>query len=298
MATGALTRAALPSHAELRSFARVAAHLLTEHPSPGLGSRTVRRRAGAGLQHLDHRDYAPGDEIRHIDWRQTARRQRPIVRQFEAETSGDWFLLLDTSSSMATGGARKWRAAVSATAAMSFALLELGHRVAIVAFASDVLAMCPPGRGARHFPQVVRTLLTLHPAESAAHSNLAACAPRLLGTASGFVVSDFLGPLDLRPALAALRERCVQLHALEVHAAQDLRLPRSGPFELYDVETGAAASSGAGVTAEAAAQAAHDALLLRLQRFTARSGIAFTPWDVALPWQRVLVDHLLRAHAA
>ncbi len=298
MATGALNPAALPSYAELRSFARVAAHLLTEHPSPGLGSRTVRRRAGAGLQHLDHRDYAPGDEVRHIDWRQTARRQRPVVRQFEAETSGDWFLLLDASSSMATGGARKWRAAASATAAMAFALLELGHRVAVVAFASDVLAVCPPGRGARHFPQVVRTLLALRPTESAARSNLAACARRLLGTASGFVVSDFLGPSDLRPALAALRERCVQLHALEVHAALDLRLPGPGPFELYDVETGATASSGAGTTAEAAAQAAHAALLLRLQRFTARSGIAFTAWDVALPWQRVLVDHLLRAHAA
>ena len=111
-------------------------------------------------------------------------------------------------------------------------------------------------------------------------------------------MSYFLGPSDLRPALAALRERCVQLHALELHAALDLRLPGPGPFELYDVETGATASSGAGTAAEAAAQAAHAALLLRLQRFTARSGIAFTAWDVALPWQRVLVDHLLRAHAA
>lgn len=298
MATGALNPAALPSHAELRSFARVAAHLLTEQATQGLGPRTVRRRAGAGLQHLDHRDYAPGDEVRHIDWRQTARRQRPVIRQFEAETSGDWFLLLDASSSMATGGARKWQAAVSATTAMAFALLELGHRVAIVAFASDVLAVCPPGRGARHFPQVVRTLLALRPAESAAHSNLAACARRLRGTASGFVVSDFLGPADLRPSLAALRERCVQLHALEVHASADLQLPGPGPFELYDVESGATANCSGRSAAESAARAAHAALLLRLQRFSTRSGIAFTAWDVAEPWQRVLVDHLLRAHAA
>jgi uncharacterized protein (DUF58 family) len=298
MATGALNPTALPSHAELRSFARVAAHLLTERSTQGLGSRTVRRRAGAGLQHLDHRDYVPGDEVRHIDWRQTARRQLPVIRQFEAETSGDWFLLLDTSSSMATSGARKWAAAVSATTAMAYALLELGHRVAVVAFAADVLAMCPPGRGARHFPHVMRTLLALRPAESSARSNLAACARRLHGTASGFVVSDFLGPADLRPALAALRDRCVQLHALELHAAQDLRLPGPGPFELEDVETGMTAHSGSRAPAEAAAQAAHAERLVRLRRFTARSGTAFTAWDVALPWQRVLVDHLLRAHTA
>ena len=103
MATGVLTTGAMPTQAELRSFARVASHLLAEHPTPALGSRTVKRRAGVGLQHLDHRDYAPGDEVRHIDWRQTARLQRPIVRQFEAETSGDWFLMLDASSSMAVG---------------------------------------------------------------------------------------------------------------------------------------------------------------------------------------------------
>ena len=178
MATGALNPPELPAHAELRSFARVAAHLLTEHRAPGPGSRTVRRRAGVGLQHLDHRDYVPGDEVRHIDWRQTARRGRPITRQFEAETSGDWFLLLDASSSMTTAAACKWQAAIKATSALSFALLELGHRVAVVAYASDVIALCPPGRGARHFPQVVRTLLALRPQQSAAHSNLAACADR------------------------------------------------------------------------------------------------------------------------
>lgn len=298
MATGALNPPLLPTHAELRSFARVAAHLLTEHPVPGPGSRTVRRRAGAGLQHLDHRDYVPGDEVRHIDWRQTARRQRPITRQFEAETSGDWFLLLDASSSMATAAACKWRAAINATSALSFALLELGHRVAVVAYATDVVAVCPPGRGARHFPQVVRTLLALQPRESAAHSNLAACVSRIRGAASGFVVSDFLGPEDLRPALAALRERCVQLHALAVHADDDTRLPGPGPLELYDVETGATASAGGGAMAEQSARAAQAARLQGLQRYCARSGVACTGWDVALQWQRVLVEHLLRARAA
>lgn len=298
MATEDLNASALPTHAELRTFARVAAHLLTEQPAPGLGPRTVKRRAGVGLQHLDHRDYVPGDEIRHIDWRQTARLQRPIVRQFEAETSGDWFLMLDASASMTTCGSRKWRAAITATAAMAFALLELGHRVAVVAFASDVVAECPPGRGARHFPRVVRTLLALRPAVSGARSNLSACVRRLQGTASGFVVSDFLGPSDLRPSLAALRERCVLLHALEVHTAGDLRLQGPGPVELYDVESGETATSNTGHVAELAARAAHDALLQRLQRFAARSGIAFSAWDAALPWQRLLVGHLVRARTA
>lgn len=297
MATGVLTTGTMPTQAELRSFARVASHLLAEHPTPALGARTVKRRAGVGLQHLDHRDYAPGDEVRHIDWRQTARLQRPIVRQFEAETSGDWFLMLDASSSMAVGDGAKWRAAVRAATAMSYALLEIGHRVAVIAFASDVVDEVAPGRGARHFPGIVRSLQRLQPARSGARSNLAACVRRLAGTASALVISDFLGPSDLRPDLSALRQRCVLLHALQVHDPLALRLPGPGPIELQDVETGESLTSDADAVAESGARAAMADHAVRLRHFSSRSGIAFTSWDIALPWQRVLLDHLVRARA-
>jgi uncharacterized protein (DUF58 family) len=298
MAAGELTPPVLPTQAELRSFARVASQLLAEHPTPALGSRTVKRRAGVGLQHLDHRDYVPGDEVRHIDWRQTARLQRPIVRQFEAETSGDWFLLLDASSSMAVGSGEKWRAAVRVTAAMAYALLELGHRVAVVAFAGDVIDAVPPGRGARHFPPIVRSLQRLQPSPEGAASNLAACARRLAGTASALVVSDFLGPSDLRPDLAALRERCVLLHALQTHEPRDLSLPGPGPIELVDVETGQSLTSQADPATVSAARMAHDERVRRLRRFAALSGIAYSCWDVTVPWQRVLLDHLVHARTA
>ena len=295
MAAGELTPPVLPTQAELRSFARVASQLLAEHPTPALGSRTVKRRAGVGLQHLDHRDYVPGDEVRHIDWRQTARRQRPIVRQFEAETSGDWFLMLDASSSMTVENASKWHAALRATAAMAFALLEIGHRVAVVAFASDVVAEVPPGRGSQHFASVVRGLRAIRPDPTGSRSNLAACVRRLFGTASAFVVSDFLGPSDLRPGLAALRERCVLLHALQTHDPQEFSLPGPGPIELVDVETGQNLTSQADPAAESVARMAHDEHVLRLRRFAALSGIAYSCWDVVVPWQRVLLDHLVHA---
>lgn len=284
----------LPSQGELGAFARAAAHLLAEHPTPALGARTVRRRAGVGLQHLDHRDYVPGDEVRHIDWRLTARLQRPIVRQFEAETSGDWFLVLDASSSMGSTDA-KWQAAVAAAAAMAFALLELGHRVAVLACAEDVLAECPAGRGAAQYPLIARLLRGLRPVAEGARTHLAACAKRIRSTASCFVVSDFLGPTELRPDLAALRERSVLLHALLVHDAAELRLDGASPVELYDVETGATVTCDTGSAAEAAARHARALMLQRLQHFAVRSSIAFSAWDVARPWQRALIDHLAQA---
>ncbi|MCM2310285.1 MAG: DUF58 domain-containing protein [Steroidobacteraceae bacterium] len=288
----------LPAQGELQSFARAAAHLLVEHPTPAPGARTVKRRAGVGLQYLDHRDYVPGDEVRHIDWRLTARLRRPIVRRFEAETSGDWFLMLDASSSMTTGGANKWHAAVLASAAMSFALLELGHRVALVAFADDVLAMCAPGRGFGHYPAIARTLRGLAPPSQGGRSHLSACVRRLRGTTSAFVVSDFLGPAELRPDLAELRERCVRLHALLVHDPRELNLDGAGPVELYDVESGDNITSETGTQVGTLAVAAHAARVRRLQRFATRSTVAFSAWDVTGAWQRALIEHLAGTRAA
>ncbi len=295
MATAALIRLALPSEPELRSFARAAAHLLTERLPRAVGSRTVRRRAGIGIQHLDHRDYATGDEVRHIDWRQTARRRRPIVRRFESESVSDWTLLLDTSSSMTVHGGVKWQAAARAAAAMSYALLELGHRVGLLAFGGRVLAECPRGRGQHHYAAIVRLLAALQPARSGERSDLGACVRRLHGAASVFAISDFLADDEMRRDLGALLSRCTSLHALQVTDSGETGLTVAGTFDLVDVETGARMPTHASQRTNAQAASERAAMTTRLRSFCARSRVAFTDWDVAHPWQHTLVRHLVQA---
>jgi uncharacterized protein (DUF58 family) len=297
MATPDLIRAALPAEPELRSFARAAAHLLTERLPHALGSRTVRRRAGVGIQHLDHRDYASGDEVRHIDWRQTARRRRPIIRRFESESVSDWTILLDASSSMAVHGAAKWGAAVRVAAGMSYALLELGHRVGLLAFGARVLAECPRGRGRHHYAAVARLLAALQPARAGEGSDLGACARHLHGAASVFTVSDFLADDEMRRDLSALRQRCTALHALQMADSAETGLRVTGELDLVDVETGARMQTRAGADANALAAGERAAMTGRLRGFCARNGIAFTAWDVAQPWQRTLVRHLVQARS-
>jgi len=111
-------------------------------------------------------------------------------------------------------------------------------------------------------------------------------------------VSDFQGPAELRPDLAALRERCVLLHALLVHDPGELRLDGAGPVELYDVESGDQMTSATGAQAAALAEAAHAARVQRLRRFAVRSDIAFGDWDATRPWQRALIEHLAGARGA
>jgi uncharacterized protein (DUF58 family) len=297
METQTLTGARLPRDPELQVFARAAARLLTERLPRALGSRTVRRRAGIGVQHLDHRDYTPGDEVRHIDWRQTARRQHPIVRRFEAESVSDWSILLDASSSMAVHDAAKWRAAMRIAAAMSYALLSLGHRVGLLVFGVRVLAECPRGRGQPHYAAIARALAAVEVVRTGQHSDLGRCARHLHGAASVFVISDFLADDEMRRDLRVLLAHCTALHAVQVTDDADARLPLAGDAELVDVETGSRMQAHADQRAFAAAAGERIALTQRLRTFCGRHRIAFTECNVAHPWQRVLLQHLVRAQS-
>lgn len=66
------------------------------HPSRWLGS---------GVEFVDYKDYAPGDSLRHLDWRVLARRDRLVVRRFRAESDLPCLVLLDASADMGTGEA-------------------------------------------------------------------------------------------------------------------------------------------------------------------------------------------------
>jgi uncharacterized protein (DUF58 family) len=297
MAAPALMRAALPSEPQLQSFASAAAQLLIDRFPRTAGSRTVKRRAGVGLQHLDHRDYAPGDEVRHIDWRQTARQRRPIVHRFEAESVSDWTILLDTSSSMGTHGGAKWLAALSVAAAMSYALLQLGHRVGLLAYGERVLSQCPRGRGQHHYAAIARLLATLQPAPEGERSELGTCARHLQGAASVFTISDFLADDEMRRDLGAILQRCAALHVVQVADSAETALAQTGDFELVDVETGARLPTRLGEPANTLAASERAAMTSRLRGFCARSGAAFTDWDIARPWQHMLLQHLVRARS-
>lgn len=297
MATQPLSATVLPGEPELLTFARAAAHLLIERQPRTPGSRAVTRRAGSGLQHFDHRDYVPGDEVRHIDWRQTARQRRPILRRFEAETVSDWTLLLDASSSMASPGTACWQAAVAMMAALSYALLHSGHRVGLLVFGTQVLAQCPRGRGQHHYALIAALLARLQPVPTAQRSELGACARYLHGAGSVFALSDFLAADEMRRDLAAITQRCTALHLMQLSDVAQAELPLAGEVELRDVETGARLQALAGPEANRLAATERAAMTDRLRAFCARSGVPFTDWNPVQPWRHTLLRHLVQARS-
>ena len=282
-------------HAQLRAFARVAARLLHDNSARAGGARPLRARAGAGLEFLDHRNYQPGDELRRIDWRQSARQQRTIVRRYQLESSTDWYLCVDASSSMCSNDANKWQLAVHCANAMGYVLLEMGFRVGMLLFADQVVGACPAGRGVSHYLRLNQLTQRGVPLATGAGSQLGSCLGRIGAGATAFVISDFLAADQLRRDLAALRTACASVHALHLSAVADSNLNTRGHVTLVDRENGEQLDVVA--TAEVAARAARHLQQGRstLQGFCRAQALQFSAWDSACHWRSVLLGHLSAA---
>lgn len=107
------------------------------------------RRRGEGRTFASLREYVPGDEVRWIDWKATARRGKLIVREYEAERSQNVMLLLDAGRMMTAdvGGRTKLDHAIDAALLLAYAAVRHGDQVGLLAFGETVVAYLPPKRG-------------------------------------------------------------------------------------------------------------------------------------------------------
>ena len=95
---------------------------------------------GFSVEFAEHREYAPGDDLRHIDWRVFAKSDRYYIKQYEEETNLRCHILLDCSGSMAypehpgTGRMSKWDYAATLAASLAFLQLKQQDAVGLALF--------------------------------------------------------------------------------------------------------------------------------------------------------------------
>src|SRR5690349_15284326 len=114
------------------------------------GQLLAQRRTmqlGGGIEFADHRDYTPGDDFRYLDWNLYARHDELLLKRFQEEEDLHVYVLLDCSRSMAFGQPLKFDYARQVAAALAYIALADLDRVAVVAFAGDVVADFPLTRG-------------------------------------------------------------------------------------------------------------------------------------------------------
>src|SRR5438067_1941092 len=194
---------------ELEARQVVEGHLAGRHKSP---------RHGFAVEFAQHREYAPGDDIKHLDWKVYGRTERYHLKQYEQETNLVAWLVVDASESMRYGsGARtKYDAACTLAAALAYLVLQQTDAVGLAAIAGGVRHFLrPSARSGSHFRELLRLLADGPSTEQAATGKvLDELAARLGRRGIVFVLSDLLD--DVPDLLAGIRHLRFQKHEVVV----------------------------------------------------------------------------------
>jgi len=205
-----------------------------------LGGLHASPLLGQSVEFAGHREYAPGDDLRRLDWRVWARTGRHYVKEYEEETNLAATFLLDASASMGYGSGPLTKYEYAATAAACLATLCVEQRDAagLVLFDESPAVVL---RASSTRAQLAELCAALERARPARRTDLGAvleqAAEELPARGLCFVLSDFLcEPEALFRGLARLAQRRHEVVLCQVLDRDELELPFEGAVEFRDLE--------------------------------------------------------------
>lgn len=220
-------------HLQLRARAVVEGFYSGLHRSP---------LHGISVEFSEYRPYTPGDDPRGLDWKLYARSDRYFVKQFEAETNRQVYLVVDRSRSMAFGSLDYDKADYAVTLAATLALYMTMQRdsVGLLTFDETVGQLLPARQRRGHFRQLLVGLSRpLAGTATDLDAPLQQLAQLIRRRGLMILISDLLAPLTtLQPNLAMLRSRGHEVIILRVLDRAELDLPGGPPVVTVDMESG------------------------------------------------------------
>ncbi|MCC6933061.1 MAG: DUF58 domain-containing protein [Deltaproteobacteria bacterium] len=207
----------------------------------GIGGSYKSAFRGRGVEFEELREYQPGDDIRTIDWKVTARSRKPYIKRFHEEREINVVIAVDISGSTTTGTGTMIRRQLIAQVGAALTLIALNNndRVGLATFAKDVISYYAPEKKRSAVWRVLHHVLASN-AQRSAQTNLGgvfAFLSRVLKQRSViFVISDFLNS-SFEKELATLSKRH-DVTALIVSDPADYALPPVGLMSVLNPETG------------------------------------------------------------
>ncbi len=207
---------------------------------------------GFSVEFADHREYSPGDNPRHLDWRTLARTDRLYIRQYEEETNLQVRILLDVSGSMNyqfDGGISKLEYGAYLAAILSYLMTRQQDAVGLTAFDSVVRLDMPTRASARHLGELLRQLEGITQADrhaankqgegTAIGETLHSLADRYKRRCLIVLISDLYDdPEAVMRALHHFRHRHHELMLFHIFDKAELDFPFKETVQLEDLETG------------------------------------------------------------
>jgi uncharacterized protein (DUF58 family) len=117
---------------------------------------------GQSVEFAEHKEYTPGDDVRHIDWKAYGKFDKYYVKKFEQETNLRCYLVVDASGSMGWKGAdgrlTKLEYASALAASLAYLLVRQADAAGLVLCAGEVVRAIPPAASAGHLQPIVEAL--------------------------------------------------------------------------------------------------------------------------------------------
>ncbi|MFC7336702.1 DUF58 domain-containing protein [Haloferula chungangensis] len=198
---------------------------------------------GFSAEFSEYRQYVPGDDIRHVDWRVYARSDRYYVKKYEDETNLRCQLLVDGSRSMAYGSnpeLTKHRYAATLAATLAYFLTGQGDAVGVTRFDDHIRDYLPPRNRPGHLR---RLMLSLEQEPEGRATDIGAAIERVaqMHDRRGLFIlfSDLLAPLgELKRELGLLRARGNEVVVFRVLDRRELDFDFNDSARFTDLESG------------------------------------------------------------
>ena len=226
------------SLAKLKNLSLEMRRLAAEGHASG---RHRSRWKGFSRDFAQHRPYAPGDELKSLDWKVYARQDRFYVREYQAESLLSTYVLVDASGSMGFSGAgreAKWEHACRLAMAMAYLVVSRGDAAGLATFDTEPREFLPPRAALSHLELMDAALCRAAPrGETDLGAVLEGAAARIKRRSLIILISDLLGePGKVIKVAKAFKARKHELMVLQVLDPLERDLDYEGPTVFKSLE--------------------------------------------------------------
>jgi uncharacterized protein (DUF58 family) len=253
------------------------------------------KKKGSGVEFADYRDYAPGDDIRTVDWNVYHRFGRLLVRLYEEEEDLSIYFLIDCSASMGFGGGRKFDQARRLVAALAYVGLANLDRVTLLGVSDTVTERLPTTRGKGRIFTAFRFLERLKAGGTTELAEaLRSFAAQHKRRGLAVLVSDFYDPSGFESGINVLRYEGFEPYVIHLVDRREAAPALDGDVLVVDVETGDEREVTVTPAVLAKLGAAFDRYQSGIERYCAKKRVPYLAADVAKPFDEIVLRALRR----
>jgi uncharacterized protein (DUF58 family) len=248
------------------------------------------KKSGSGIEFVDHRDYAEGDDLRYIDWNLYQRSDKLAVRLFEEEEDLAVYVIVDTSTSMGFGDGEKLRYAKRVAAALSYVALANLDRVAVVSVSEKVTSTMQPTRGKARIFKVFQFLRGLKPEGTTdLRDALRTFVAQNKRRGIAVLIGDLFDPEGFEQGINVLRYAAFEPLVVHVSDKREANPKLHGDVRIYDCETGEEREVTVTPRLLDRFREEHAKYALEVERFCTTKQVPYFKADVSEPFEELVL---------